>query len=59
MASEILQICFTLFAYHISTSTTPLLNILSESMMTTGTHIEHTLKTFLTELTIELTVRTK
>ena len=40
MAGEILQICFTLFAYDISSSTTPLLNILSESMMTTGTHIE-------------------
>ena len=40
MSGEILQICFPLFGYHISTSTTPLLNILSESMMTTGTHIE-------------------
>ena len=40
MAGEILQICFTLFSYDISSSTTPLLNILSESMMTTATHIE-------------------
>ena len=34
------QIFFALFSYDISSSTTPLLNILSESMMTIGTHIE-------------------